>query len=344
MKNILRALLLILIISAQSLAQLYTIESSNPGYFSVNDIDYPKNHFGFKYDGSLTDSTQRNFTLYNIHTQENLIVSRYFDEVAGVSSWEELTQLLKDVGAIKSNDVLLQDATTPLIIANMSTEEAATTLSVQGSINDYTITVTDTAGFGESGGYLSVFSVPDNRFYLANSLGKTGFVISVDTPLDFDFPVGSFVTTGNRNMNVDGSTVPVIYGLRNTEQAIGSAFDITRIIFSCFASSTVDLSKFGDIADGLTKGIVFRKVDGVFRNVFNAKTNGELKNIMFDFDIQAAAGNQQDGFTGRLTFAGQNKMGVVLRIQPGEDVQMIIQDDLTTLPRFWVICEGHTVE
>ena len=65
---------------------------------------------------------------------------------------------------------------------------------------------------------------------------------------------------------------------------------------------------------------------------------------MFDFDIETAQGNQQDGFTGRMTFAGANKMGVVIRLNPGEDIQLIVQDDLTSLEGLFIICQGHTVE
>jgi hypothetical protein len=253
----------------------------------------------------------------------------------------------KEVNVEKNGGLAInvQDQHTPIIIAYMNNEEASSTLATNPTvINDLSFDVVDATGF-TIGGYLSIFSVPDNRFYLASILNIVSNTITVDTPLDFAYPVGSFVTSGNRNMNVDGSTTPVIYGLRNTEEAIGSAFDITRIMFVCLTESSIDLSKFGDIADGLTNGIVLRKKDGEIRNIFNVKTNGELKNMMYDFDISASTNPQQgqDGFVGRLTFSGQSKMGVTLRLEPGEDMQIIIQDDLTSLTRFAIIAEGHTV-
>jgi len=64
---------------------------------------------------------------------------------------------------------------------------------------------------------------------------------------------------------------------------------------------------------------------------------------MYDFDIEITSGNQQDGFTGRLTFAGQNKLGAVIRIGADEDLQIVIQDDLTGLSSFSVVAEGHQV-
>lgn len=323
-------------------------ESPNPGYFQVNGLDYAKYQYSLKYDNISGGEAVRNFSLCSVSDGSKIIASRGYAEIkngedVALTSWSELLDLFQLVGALASNDVSIQDQSTPLIIASMSKEEAATTLAIEGSIDDLILNVTDATGF-TVGGYLSVFSVPDNRFYLASIVDIVVNAVEVDTPLDFAYPAGSFVTSGTRNMNVDGSTVPVIFGLRNTEEAVGSSFDITRIIISCLATSTIDLSMFGNIAGGITRGIVFRKVDGVFRNVFNAKTNAALKNLMYDFDIQAAQGAQQDGFNGRLTFAGQNKMGVVIRIKPGEDVQMIIQDNLLTLQGLSVICEGHIVE
>lgn len=249
---------------------------------------------------------------------------------------------LESNGAVPVN---IQDQHTPIIIAYMSSEEASSTLAISPTaIDDLSFDVADITGFAV-GGYLSIFSIPDNRFYLANILSISSNTITVDTPLDFAFPIGSFVTSGNKNMNVDGSVTPVIFGIRNTDEAIGSSFDITRLIFTALTDSTSDLSKFGDITGGLTKGIVLRKKDGVHRNIFNAKTNGELKNLMFDFDIETTTNpaQGQNGFTGRLTFGGQNKMGVVIRLDPGEDIQIIIQDDLTQLESFSIIAEGHTV-
>lgn len=320
-------------------------ESPNPGYFQVNGLDYAKYQYALKYDNILGGEAVRNFSLCSISDGSKIIASRGYGEIVDVTSWSELLDLLSLVGALASNDVSIQDQTTPIIIASMSVEKAASTLASAGNIDDIQITVADGTDF-EIGQYLSIFSVPDNRFYLATVLDKAVNVLDVDSPLDFAFPVGSFVTGGDRNMNVDGSAVPVIYGLRNTEEAIGSSFDITRLIFACTTTNAVDLLKFGDIVGGLVRGVLFRLKDGVFRNIFNVKTNADLANIMFDFTVFSATNpaQGQHGFTGRLTFGGQSKMGVVIRVRPGEDLQCIIQDDLTDILSFSIIAEGHTVE
>jgi hypothetical protein len=142
-------------------------------------------------------------------------------------------------------------------------------------------------------------------------------------------------------MNVDGSTTPQIFGVRNPSTVdIPLEVDISRLMFSSLTATTPQLSDFGDIAGGLTRGIVIRAVDGTYRNIVNFKTNMEMKEAMYDLEIQTTAATAQDGLTGRFTF---EKLGQVVRIGPDEDLQIIIQDDLTTLTSFEVIAEGSQV-
>jgi len=244
---------------------------------------------------------------------------------------------------LKQVDATLQDSTSPLFIVKASNLVAETTLTTQTAKDDYIVNVASTASF-VVGQYLTIYNVAADRVFFSNILAINTLAITLDSPLDFEFVIGSVVSVGTENMNVDGSVTPVVFGVRNPTTAdIPSSVDITRIMFKCLTDATVDLSKFGDIAGGLLRGVVVRRVDGEYKNIFNAKTNGDLKNIMFDFDIEVVGQQGQDGFTGRLTFAGQNKMGAVIRIGPDEDLQIVIQDDLTSLDRFIVIAEGSGV-
>lgn len=244
---------------------------------------------------------------------------------------------------LKEVDAVIQDSTSPLFIVKASNLIIETTLTAQPAKDDYIVNVTSAASF-VVGQYLTVYNVAEDRVFFSEILEINTLAITLDSPLDFEFPIGSIVSVGDNNMNVDGSVTPVIYGIRNPTMAdIPSSIDITRLMFKCLTDTTVDLSMFGDIAGGLTRGLVIRRVDGTYQNVFNAKTNGELKNIMFDFDIEVVGQQGQDGFTGRLTFAGQNKMGAVIRIGPDEDLQIVIQDDLTSLDSFTIIAEGSGV-
>jgi hypothetical protein len=142
-------------------------------------------------------------------------------------------------------------------------------------------------------------------------------------------------------MNVDGSVTPQVFGIRNPAIAdIPLSVDISRLMFAFLTATVPELSDFGDITNGLTKGIVVRKVDGTYENIVNFKSNFEMKNAMYDLEIQNAANNAQNGLTGRFTF---ERLGQVVRIGQNEDLQIIIQDDLTSLTSFNVIAEGSEV-
>ncbi len=57
------------------------------------------------------------------------------------------------------------------------------------------------------------------------------------------------------------------------------------------------------------------------------------------YDDKAPAGVY--GLRGRLTYAGQNEHGVTLELEPGESIELVIQDDLTALVSFEVMVQGH---
>jgi hypothetical protein len=240
-------------------------------------------------------------------------------------------------------DVTIQDSTSRLYIIKASNIVAETTTTAILAKDDYVVNVTSAASF-VIGQYLTIYNVADNRVFFANILAINTLAITLDTPLDYEFPSGSLVSVGITNMNVDGSVTPQIFGIRNpTGVDIPLVVDITRIMFKCLTTTAVDLSQFGNIAGGLARGVVVRRVDGNYENILNAKTNAEIKTIAFDFDVEVTSGSQQDGFTSRLTFAGQNKFGAVVRLAADEDLQIVIQDDLTSLIVFEMVAEGSEV-
>ena len=241
--------------------------------------------------------------------------------------------------------VTLQDQTTPTVIVPLNNVSNTTTVLTLGVRDTSTIDVTVTTGFVD-GVFIVIADLVNNRYYTGTQIGAiAGNTVTLDTPLDFAYAVDSIITNGTTNMNVDGSVTPQVFGLRVSDPGLPLTVDVTRLMFICTTGDPVDLSKFGDIVGGLTNGIVIRKRDGTFNNIFNAKTNAALAGIMFDFVVQAKTNpaQGQDGFIGRLTFAGQNKMGVTVRVGPDEDLECIIQDDLTTLETFTIIAEGSVV-
>ena len=46
----------------------------------------------------------------------------------------------------------------------------------------------------------------------------------------------------------------------------------------------------------------------------------------------------------RFTLAGPSKVGVTIRLPIGEDLQLIVQDNLINVDNFGIIAEGHLVD
>jgi hypothetical protein len=180
--------------------------------------------------------------------------------------------------------------------------------------------------------------VADNQYDLTYDL-------TLDTPLDFDFTTGAICNLGNQNAQVDGSATPKIFSVSPVGLVAGIAWDITRIIILITDNVVMDDAKFGGIT-ALPKGIVLRKKDILYKNIFNAKTNGELALRCYDtaYSDKAPAGFY--GFRARRTFAGQEKNGVTIRLNAddNDELQLIIQDDLTGLTKVNIIAQGHVIE
>jgi len=266
------------------------------------------------------------------------------DEVA----WSDLPTLLdwlqNNTGAPGVLDVKIQDQHTAVIILPMALEVARTTLAIQTAIEDRIINVTDATGFVVGHHIRLVDSVSD-KFYYATILSINVNAITVDTPIDFEYVVGSQIVDATINMAVDGSVTPVIFKHRLGVPSTPSATDITRVILTCTTSGGIDLSGFGD-GVALTNGLVLRQTGDPRTNIFNVKANADISNIAYDFNIYDTTNPAQglDGFVSRLTFAGQNKIGVSLRIGQDDNLEVIIQDDLTGLESLSLIAEGHVVE
>lgn len=182
--------------------------------------------------------------------------------------------------------------------------------------------------------------IADVEFY-ATVLNVVGDVITVDRPVDNVFPAATTLARiVNSNMNVNGSVTPQIF----TARAGVNPIDFVRFIVSITDDSSMDDGKFGGLT-ALPRGLVFRIVDGFQKTIFNFKTNGEIKNFCHDgtyTDATLGPGGSE-GFNARITFGGQSKHGVVLRVSGAEVLQWVVQDDLTDLESLKIVGEGHEV-
>ena len=239
-----------------------------------------------------------------------------------------------------------QDQTSPVLIIKANKVIVTTSLLNAVAIDDEACEVVDASGM-TVGNLLIVTSTIGNRYYHSRILGIAANVLSLDTPFDYAYEAGQQVDATTTNMAVNGSiTSPEVFGLRVAEPPPGIeiAVDVTRIIITCKTLGNVDLSKFGDLT-ALTNGFVMRHKNGFYQNIFNVKDNSEIASIVYDWVVYSANNpNQgQNGFVAKLTFAGQDNLGVTIRVGVLEDIQFLVQDDLTGLQSLEITFEGHIV-
>lgn len=240
--------------------------------------------------------------------------------------------------------VNIRDQITRPIIAKFNQVQNSTTLAEDAVKGEYTIVVSVPTG-AIAGRYLIIFEPSTENFSFYTILGVVTNTITLDTQLDFAYSIGAFVDFAITNLNVDGEDTPRTFGLRGASAppGVGVIVDITRLIFKGITDGVPALDTFGDI-DKLPRGLVLRtSCDDVVQNIFNVKDNGEFAGIMYDWQIVSALNPAQgvNGFYGRMTFAGQHKIGVAIRLSADEDLELIVQDDLRDLTLLEVVAEGH---
>jgi len=245
---------------------------------------------------------------------------------------------------VETQDVAVQDQTTPIVDYYFTQCSDTDAPSADVAIDDREILAPTTMNFVAG----DIIELSENgRFYQARvlsvAIGAPDDTVTVDTPFDYAYTTAGIVERCSNNLNVDGSVTTQVFSIRASANV---EWDITRIILNMTDATTMDSAKFGGIAGGLTNGIVIRRKNGVYHNIFNAKTNGELAVRMFDiiYGDKAPAGVYE--IRGRRSFNGQDKNGVAVRLtgNDNDELQIIIQDNLTGLTSFTLIGQGHKTD
>lgn len=172
--------------------------------------------------------------------------------------------------------------------------------------------------------------------------------IIVDSPVSYVYTPGQVLSyRTSTNVNVDGSSTPVIFNC----SPIGIAWDVTHLTITLIASGDMDDSMFGNIVGGLTNGLVIRKKvsDSLYYNLTGVsfKTNGDFEISGADTQYRDKAGGGGYSFHANFQFGGQDGFGTVIRLDgtkdPIEELQIIVQDNLSTLTCVQCAIIGHEV-
>lgn len=217
------------------------------------------------------------------------------------------------------------------------------TLASDAVVDSSTITMTAGHGLVATDYIILLEENGEPQFFFAQILNVAVNVLTLDTLVPYPFSsADASITQYDPDLNKDGSVTVYKAELRNP---FTFPIDITRLLFHMTDTTAMDDSKFAG-GTALTNGIAFRKNISANNNVhyWNIKDNGGFGEIAFDkaYDDKAPAGLY--GLSVRLTYAGQDKHGVAIRLEQGQAIELLIQDDLTGLSSFTITAEGHFSE
>lgn len=250
-----------------------------------------------------------------------------------------LSKYLENGGTSPALDVYIQDQTSDIVDYYLCRTLLVLTLSDTTIIDNRNIIVTDATGVNV-GTYICIQEAA--RAFQAQILSISGDTLKLDTPLDYNFSTSASIENRSPDLDVDGSGSPISAVLA---PAPGVKWDVTRIIIVMRHSTAGADNLFGNLPS-LTNGIVLRKSDGIHHTIFNAKNNGQLAERMYDVEYKPAIGTSDDATRARRSFNGQDKNGVVIRLDgdSNEKLEVLIQDNLTGLNSFRIVAQGHIVE
>jgi len=249
--------------------------------------------------------------------------------------------------------VTLQDQTTGVLDVPFLLSESEPTLAADTVVGLYTVTLSPGHGLinlahpaGNIGDILEIADTTNGSFFMQCAIQDiTGDVVTVDCPVNRVYTTTeSLLSVSHVDMNVDGSVTPVVFSVLPFSVQQG---DMVRIIVEMRDNSAMDFETFGGIPE-LANGCIIRvnNGDGTYRNLYNFKSNGDIIEQCFDHDFFLNNGGNTRGFTARLTWGGQSKHGVVVRLDGSlnESLEFIVQDDLTGLTRMHWTAQGSELQ
>lgn len=297
----------------------------------------------------VTDLSSFNNTFTEVRATPTGVVGATHYRLVVVSHQEgtpDLSPLVESIEVTADGNVgvgvFVQDQTTQAIDIFFHVDKGDVTTATVATQGQYSVDLDP--GHGAAIGDIIISKTAENyvQALITNVVGDT---ITVNTPWSRTFPIGTTVELGSPDLNVLGSTAsPVIFHIDpSTVQNI----DITRIIINIIDDNNMDFTTFGGLT-ALTNGCALRKknADGNFTNYFAWRSNDELIERSFDHTFQSKFGGGSHGFVARSTWAGQDKRGVAIRVNGAnlEELQILVQDDLTGLDKFRVVAQGHIVQ
>jgi len=143
--------------------------------------------------------------------------------------------------------------------------------------------------------------------------------------------------TGQYEADVDGSVTPVSFSIK---PPAGVRMIIEQVIVYIEDTGKFESHRFGhDVL--MHNGIeINRRHEGAIIATIpiKIKTNADVASLMYDVNTQAWSANLQ--FLVAKWDVGRAQQGITIDGNHNDSVEMVINDDLTAISRFWVTAQG----
>ena len=222
----------------------------------------------------------------------------------------------------------------------------STTLAVASLAEAISITVTDDTGFVNGDAFQieeTIAGITTIEVTFPTIISGVGTnILVLDRPLDNAFGTTATVEVVSTSMNVLGTiSAPIAFQLipDSTQE-----WHVVRFLLGMVHSTAGDDSRFGDIVDGLQNGCVLRGYNGAtgkYRTFTNWKSNFDIKMDMYNLPNTDKAGAGNFGTNGRGSIRDGTGAAPKLNGVDGSYLELLIQDDLTTLIKFNLKGQGH---
>lgn len=242
-----------------------------------------------------------------------------------------------------SYDVYIQDQTSDIVDLYLSRILAEITLADDAAVNTRFCSLAPGHG-AVVGNWLCIKT--NGNWYHGRILTVIGDNITIDMPFNRTYESGQPARIISPDMNVDGSVTPVVF---RCGPGPGQKWDITRMLLLIRDDATMYDGKFGGLPE-LPVGIMIRakKSDAEYENLFTARNNGAFAVRTSDayYTEPSRGPSGQSGFRVHRAFSGQDRNGVVIRLDgdTGGEFQIIVNDNLTGLTHMRAVIQGHIVE
>jgi len=214
---------------------------------------------------------------------------------------------------------------------------AQSTVAVAIVSQDRDIVLVDSTGFLVGDSITNLVAASDRTF--PTIVAIVGNTITLDKLIDGSYPIGTIIEAVPVEMNVLG--VPASPTIFKVKPPIGQVWHLTRVMITMTHSSAGDMGKFGGIP-ALTYGLLGRVLSGgSFISYTNWKANSDMGRDMYDIRFDARSGGGGDfGTTCRFTFTN---LGTAIELDgnDGDELQFLVQDDLTGLDSFEIGVQGN---